>query len=131
MKLNKNSWHYKVWAKTFDSYAGPPTSTDLCRYCHRVFWQLVGYAIMGCMLLAVAAGCLMIVYLLIWKALIPHVGITLLIIGGVAAAIVVLAIYISWLNGKRLDSEPKTLVGQYLRANKEKVCPLVEFDDEE
>lgn len=132
MKLNRNSWHYKVWAKSFDSYTGPPASTDLCRYCHRIFWQLVSYAILACLALAAVSGCVFLAYMLIWKALIPHFGTTLLVVGVIAAVIIAIGLYSRWLNGKRqYDQEPRTLVGQYLNAKKEKVCPLVEFDDEE
>lgn len=131
MKLNRNSWHYKIWANSFDTWNPAPTSTDLCRYCHRIFWQLFGYALVGCVILLMAAVVLFMGYLLIWKALIPHVGTTLLIGGGIVVAGVIVWLYCRWLNGKRQNSQPKTLVGQYLQANKDKVCPLVEFDDEE
>lgn len=131
MRLNRNSWHYKVWARSFDDWDNVPASTDLCRYCHRVFWQLVAYAIIGCLALIAAGMCVWMVYLLIWKALIPHLGPALLFIGGVVVVIAAIAMYVRWLYGKRPNKEPKTLAGHYLRASKDKVCPLVEFGDEE
>jgi hypothetical protein len=38
MKIDKNSWHYKVWEDSFENPYRVPRSTSLCPY----FWRVVG-----------------------------------------------------------------------------------------
>lgn len=130
MKINKDSWHYKVWRKSFQYKSNIPEETDLCRYCHKVFWALVGYAALVSLLCVSVGGLAAVVfYVYGYKGLWLHTLPTVL--GTLAVATVILAIvfYNRWLNRGRSYSEPKTLVGQYARATKQRVCPLVEFED--
>lgn len=127
MKLNKHSWHYKMWASTFER-GMVPYSTDLCRYCHRVFWRLVLWAFLGTVIAALLFAC---GYGLIYKGLICNTLLTLEVGGILAGAISVVCLYLWWLNKDRSYSEPRTLVGKFARASKQKVCPLVEFADDE
>lgn len=125
MKLNKNSWHYKVWRDTFRSYDGAPDNTDLCRYCHRIFWRLLLWAF----LLFGTLGCLVALIVLLIQGLIYHTAAVIISIMIVVGFIITLAFYDRWLNGKKEPAEPRTLIGKYARASKQKVCPLVEFED--
>lgn len=128
MKLNKNSWHYKLWDDSFDAYTSRPVSTDLCRYCHRVFWQLMFWAFVS----VCGIGLLWaFVYGGIYQGLIRHTLLTLTIIGITGTVIGVFALYTWWINRDRSYREPTTLVGKYVQASKNKVCPMVEFSDSE
>jgi len=126
MKLNRNSWHYKMWENSFEDFV--PHTTDLCRYCHRIFWQLMFYVLMGLIALTMLyLAC----YCLIYRCLILHPLATLIFVGVVATLLAAITFYHRWLNRNRSYQEPKTLVGKWMRARKEQVCPLVEFTDKE
>jgi hypothetical protein len=128
MKINKDSWHYKMWDDSFGRYDNKPSSTDLCRYCHRIFWQLVlrlFLALMICMMLW------MLGWGFCYQGLILHTVPTLIISGVIVAIIAVVVLYARWLNRGRSYHEPKTLVGKYARAAKQGVCPMVEFTSTE
>ncbi len=127
MRLNTKSWHYKLWAGSFSHYEHRPTSTDLCRYCHRVFWQLVLYAFMfGCIGMLI----FMLGYGAIYQGLVLHTKVALIVGGAIAAVIGAVVLYTRWLHGSPSYQQPKTLVGKYARAAKQGVCPLVTFSSE-
>lgn len=130
MKINKDSWHYKLWAKTFDRHE-IPEETDLCRYCHKVFWQCFAIACFVSMIIVAVVMALALLVML-GRAFWLHTGVALQVTVAIAAAITVLVLYVRWLTRSRYSRpEPKTLVGQYARATKQRVCPLVEFTDDE
>ncbi len=124
MQFKTNSWHYKLWVRSF-SISYPPQTTDLCRYCHRVFWQLFWWGFMGLWaLLAVSVLGYALFYMALWQ----HTRATLIGAGAMAAVIGILYLYARWLVGKK--KEPTTLAGKWVQARKEKVCPMVSFSDE-
>lgn len=131
MKINKDSWHYKVWNSTFDStfdrYNITPTDTDLCRYCHRIFWRLVMYTFGSATLLS-AIGIL--AWLVFYDGLFLHTGITLIAFATIGIAISSIVLYNRWLSGHHAYQEPTTLLGKYMQANKQRVCPIVEFESD-
>jgi hypothetical protein len=126
MQINKNSWHYKIWESTFDRYDPAPSGTDLCRYCHRVFWRLTLWAFLITVGLF-AAG--MICYGLLYKGLYQNTLFTLIALAVLGAIGGVVYLYIRWLNGGKELSEPTSLAGKYLVASKQKVCPMVDFKE--
>lgn len=131
MKLNTNSWHYKLWDNSFgNDYR--PKSTDLCHYCHRVFWQIVYYAMLGSMIAAIVVfGLYAVTYFLIYQAFCLHTKITLIAAGALIVVFTMVVSYAYWFSSDtRLKAEPNTLLGKWLSAKKQKVCPLVEFDEE-
>jgi hypothetical protein len=129
VKLNTNSWHYKMWAGSFSSYETKPYNTDLCRYCHRVFWQLVLRGMLGLM---IAALVWMVCYGGLYQGLWLHTKVALIIGGTIVGVIGLIVLYTRWLHGGRgYQREPKTLVGKYARAAKRGVCPIIEFDKQE
>lgn len=130
MKINKDSWHYKLWRKSFSFDERVPTDTDLCRYCHKVFWSLVQYAALVALLIMTAGVAIGLLFL-IGKGFWEHPALACEITLGGAAVITAIVLYVRWLNRGRSYSEPTTLVGQYARATKQRVCPLVEFTDDE
>lgn len=123
MKINKNSWHYRLYVKSFDSEGEALLGTDLCRYCHRVFWQvvarvaMVSLIVLGTGLAIVGLGIGLYQHPIFFLA---FFGVLAVIIGGIY-------LYTHWLNNRKPSSEPKTLVGKWMRARKQNVCPLVEF----
>lgn len=126
MQINKNSWHYKVWASTFDTYNPAPESTDLCRYCHRIFWRLALYMTLIAMTIF-SVG--MLAYGIFYKGLYQNTMATLILTAIIGVVVGSLYLYNRWLNGNKYATEPKTLIGKYAHASKQKVCPLVQFKE--
>lgn len=126
MILNKDSWHYKMWLSSFSEGELRPQTTDLCRYCHRVFWQLVGRLLI---VLVICFALWMSGWLFLYKALYLHTLLTLIIAGVIGVVVGIIALYVRWMNGHRYDQEPTTLLGKYAKASKDRVCPLIEFKD--
>jgi len=132
MKVSRASWHYKVWNWFHnDSYGTRPRKEpkNLCQY----FWGIVGpSAMMSFMGLSI----LSLIGVGLWVAFTQHtitaLVVTFAIIGGSSACYL----------GYRLDKWLKARPGKppqpevepgpfraYLRARKEKVCPLIEVID--
>ena len=130
MKINKDSWHYKLWRKSYSFDERVPQDTDLCRYCHKVFWQLVAYAAF-CSMIVVAAVLCIALLVMIGRGFWLHPGLAFQITAGLFVGISALIFYVRWLHRGRTYREPKTLVGKYARATKQRVCPLVEFSEED
>lgn len=126
MKFRTNSWHYKLWEESFKVGERPPETTDLCRYCHRVFWMVMWIAIFAFFALTILVG---LAWIIFYAGLYQHTVGTLEVLAGVAVLIGGMWLYNRWLYGKQ--REPKTLVGQWVAARKSKVCPVVEFYDED
>lgn len=131
MKIDKNTWHYKLWRKSFILSRDVPDETDLCRYCHKVFWQLMGIAAMAGMFV-MAIGCVLgLVGIFLYRGLWLNTEITLRVIGVIAPIVLLVYLYHRWLNGKRRPSSNNTgLVKSWMTARKQSVCPLVEFSDD-
>lgn len=132
MKINTNSWHYKLWVKSYeDGNTWVPEHIDLCRYCHRVFWKMMSYVLGAALALGILGS---IVYAIYCVAI--HFLLVVELIGIILVVLVVLILpgfYIYWLNSRPniYNPEPKTLVGKWLQARKQRVCPMVEFTSEE
>ncbi len=129
MKLNTKSWHYRMWAGSYDSYRDIPEQTDLCHYCHRVFWQLVLRAFLGFLIAWLVGLAGVVLYIYTVQGLYHHTVGTLIGTAIAAALIVGVIFYNRWLNGKyATTTEAKTLAGKWLGARKERICPVVEFE---
>jgi RsiW-degrading membrane proteinase PrsW (M82 family) len=124
MKLNKNSWHYKLWAGSF-SDKDRPSSMDLCRYCHRVFWQLF---LRAALVFTVGTAAFLFCFGFIYKGLICNTKPTLIMSSILGTLIILMVLYNKWLDSyNKNKAEPKTLVGKWFAARKQKICPMVEF----
>lgn len=126
MNINTSSWHYKLWLQSFADRSLVPHDTDLCRYCHRVFWILAFYGFLAILGAVFVGMCAMMLYF-VGAASIAHTGTMAKIIGSIVCAIVPVALYMKWINRSHSE-EPKTLIGKWFQARKQKVCPLVEFN---
>lgn len=116
MEIKRNSWHYKVY--NFMCDGRPGTKTNLCAYFWKVVFGLSVATGLGLIALAILG--------LIGFGLYYHTAITFMILGGTGAIIgfIPLCYYIG---DKYEESEPG-LVRLYLKAKKDKVCPLIEFE---
>ena len=108
MKISKKSWHYrylKWWGEKFDQ---PMT---LCRYCELLFLTIVFLPIF----FAIAS---------------PFIGVGYL----------VLILLPDWLEKRSKEKPleelgpdgrpiPRTLAGKWLRAKKDRVCPILEWTE--
>ena len=124
MEIRKDSWHYKVYEFSHDS--SPSPETNLCRYFWRVMWGLT----LGTLMVTAAGAATFGLGLVFYRY--PFAA--CLVVGGI---ILLMALFFAcyYINEKRLDRkwaagyvapEPG-LLRSYLKAKKEKVCPLITF----
>lgn len=131
MKINKDTWHYKLWRKSFTYRESVPEETDLCRYCHKVFWQAMGIAMVVAMVVALIGLSLAMLFML-GRGFWFHPLVALKITGVIIAVVVPIVLYTRWLNSKRVyKPAPKGLVSHWMTARKQSVCPLIEFESDE
>lgn len=132
MKINKETWHYKLWKKSFHYREEIPEETDLCRYCHKVFWQLIGIGVLASMILTAIGCCLVLLFMLAYQGFYLHTLTTLKVIGVGIVVVVPIVFYVRWLNNKNVrKASNSNLVSQFISAKKQSVCPLVEFSDDD
>jgi hypothetical protein len=125
--INRNAWHYKVWKKCGGSEKsgwGYDRHISLCGYVQRIFWIGLLFPIM---IAFVASFVGMVLYHFIVEA-IHHPMFVGSVVGGV---LVVVAVFYWLINRPWSQSEEKELgvFGQWLKAKKDKVCPLLTFED--
>ncbi len=115
MKLSRSSWHYRflTFAERCDLSPRGVLPTDLCSY----FWTLVFAAFM-----ITVAG-----MLLAAVAVIALVGSPLLLVAG--GCVYLWKRFGVRRNGEPNFTRPPSLFGAWLRAKKDKVCPLIEWED--
>jgi len=116
MKVKRNTWHYWFYKLACGHWV--PSRTNLCAY----FWTTaLG---LGMATLAIAMG---VTFLgLIGYAFYKFTAIAFMVLGSLVGGVgfIFLCIY---LNDVYQDSEPG-LVRVYVKAKKDKVCPLIEFE---
>lgn len=131
MKIRSDSWHYRLWRFGRESPYSKPV--DLCRY----FWHILLVKIM--LPLALVAVVLLLFGLLIYVIATNLVISTMVALG--IGALIVLVIFGVVLdrraNAKEALYGPKpkkvkepSLVREFLKARKQKICPLIEVIDE-
>jgi len=121
MKISKSSWHYRLWGRLSDEYKPP---RDLCHY----FWSIVSNIVLVLMMLAVILG--IVGWLLYAIITMPIIG--WVVIGFICSAIVFPIIVIGGL--RKLRGSPIWMPGsdvlsEFIRAKKQRVCPLIEYMD--
>lgn len=118
MKISTNSWHYKmIIFMDFDP------ARNLCTY----FWQVVGTC-----LLWIGAAIFAPMFAIVLLA--PFINIfvpislpPILLGGGIDIAILCLVWHEYRQTHISYEYKEPTLIGAWVRAKKEKVCPLIEF----
>ena len=149
MKVNKNSWHYKTITEETLGVGGCSqyfVSHSLCTY----FWQVIASILLkGTLLLVILpAGLSLFVTLplislvgwLVTGSLVEgDLGLIILFAEVLAVLIWLIVIGVDILRNKfndyryvkeSVDKGP-SLVGQYIKAKKDKICPIIEFVEEE
>ena len=125
MKIKRTSWHYKI--SNLGGYHEKRTDT-LCWY----FWRLVGKVVL------IFSACLILSVLFYTYVTDPEVVFNTLVILFTFASCV-LPILVIWYVRKKLGKSPTMPYGEktseygnvlfeYLKAAKEKVCPLIKYE---
>ena len=150
----KNSWHFKIYA-TFNSTWNRPKT--LCAYFWKTFIPVLAVSIVGFATLAGAAIIgqeiltKFFVFSSLWTLVPASIGIGILTISVMILIAVGAVIGPSWLldkyndrkyykeieliaqnqerikNGLEPIERKKSLIGEYIKARKEKVCPTLEY----
>jgi len=116
VKVKRNTWHY--WFYKLACGRWPPTRTNLCAY----FWMTV--LGLGMTTLAIAMG---VTFLgLIGYAFYKFTAIAFTVLAGLGTGTGLFWLCVYGCE-KYQDSEPG-LVRLYVKAKKDKVCPLIEFE---
>lgn len=108
MQISKRSWHYRLLKRTgHQPYEIPD---DLCGYMRRVGFTVFVVVPLFCVLGPIVIG-------LMWleKHLFPRV------VSGIARV---------FTRKPPPEDKPESLFRAWLRAKKERICPLIEFTDE-
>lgn len=131
IKINKNSWHYRVLGHPFKSDLRY-TNVGICKY----FWMVVGSLLGWC-----GAGVLALAIVVTFVGWIP-VGIGWLITGNLLSLEffalsfgATTAVFLVWvgftlkdlIKGKLRNRKKRpNILFEYVKAKKQRVCPLVE-----
>src|SRR5271163_4031257 len=120
MKLNRNTWHYFLFDKSFALFGNEaPESSNLCQYMRRIFFLLGIPAFFLWLQLAS--------FFYAWYVTFIAEG-TLVAVLALAAFGAYLCILVERWQEKNKDKAPGVLT-QWVKAKKSKVCPIIEFQD--
>ncbi|URY11206.1 hypothetical protein [Shigella phage ESh15] len=154
MIINENSWHFKIYAAFNSTWNRPKT---LCVYFWKTFLPVLFVSIIGFAILAAATIIgqeiltKFFVFSSLWTLVPASIGVGVLFIALCVGISIVLVLGIPWLidlyrerkyykeveliaqnqerikNGLEPIERKKSLIGEYLKARKEKVCPTLEY----
>ena len=118
MKINRKSWHYR-WNKGFYSYFHPD---NLCEY----FWKTVFSLALP---MAIISIMILLFVLLVNSAITDPWG-ALIGISAVGSLIFpIIAIVLLRYYFPSTKTKQERLVGEYLKAKKNRICPMIEYYD--
>ena len=133
LKIKKSSWHYRLWAFTHE-HPERVKPTNLCRYFWRIFFTITLPA-------ALIVAALIGIGALLWVMFQNPVP-TLIVLGSIALFLGFI-FFAAWQERHRKrkraaraliepDPEPKdpNPFTEFLKARKQKVCPLIEVVDD-
>jgi hypothetical protein len=119
MKVRKSAWHYWLYNFGFEQCAWRPETSNLCSYFWRTMWGLLKTLIV----VAVAGALLTLGGVGFYRYPLEM----FIAIAAVAALITILH-YGERRKYRRIASaHPPGLLRSYIKARKDKVCPLIEF----
>ncbi len=124
MKVRKSSWYHWFYTFGFEQYERHPGKTNLCSY----FWRTV-WGVFKCLLIVAVVGTIVTVAgMCLYNALWLSIG-CLAVVGAVIAFASNWTRIKFFLNpGRYENKEPEPgLLRSYIKAKKDKVCPLIEF----
>ncbi len=121
MIIKRTSWHYRLLHWTW----GERHPSSICLYFWAVFWSIALIAA----LVSIAAFFAVILTSPLWQFWWTPWNDRLVVAGSVIDIIVLSSIGIHFFKKMKSGSPAKepTLVGAWIRAKKDKVCPLIEF----
>jgi len=117
MRVRRSSWHYKLSYLGSDYERG---NDNLCGY----FWRTVGKAVL---LLGVFSLASLLVYTYFTHLLVISNTILLLFVLSSLIVPPLVIVYIRKILGKSPEMPYGNVLTGYLKARKQKVCPLIEF----
>jgi len=124
MKINKNSWHYKLYRLSYsfwnmEEYM-PRYETNLCQYCRHTIISLFFATLVSGFLAMMACFCLATLGWGIW-----HYPMMAKVFGCIVLGIAAIfgAVYY-------FTSDTSELVGEYIHAKTKGICPTIEFEDD-
>ncbi len=154
MIINENSWHFKIYAAFNSTWNRPKT---LCAYFWKTLIPVLSVSIIGFAILAAVTIIgqeiltKFFVFSSLWTLVPASIGVGILMTSVMAFISAGLIIGPSWLldkyndrkyykeiefiaknqerikNGLEPIERKKSLIGEYLKARKEKVCPTLEY----
>lgn len=157
MIINENSWHYKIYSAFNSTWNRPKT---LCAYFWKTFFPVLAVSIVGFATLAGAAIIgqeiliKFFVFSSLWTLVPASIGIGILALSVMVLIAVGAVIGPSWLldkyNDRKLNKEiefivqneeriknglepiqpKKSVIVEFLKARKAKVCPVIEYKAE-
>lgn len=122
--IDTKSWHYKFWSWTYHDEERVPYQTNLCSYCQRIFWVGLFWFLMGAAVLAMASGLLFWIF---YTGFYLHTMRAFAVTGAIAVIVGATYLYVKWKDRPRQPG----LVSQWVTAKKNRVCPLIMFEDKE
>lgn len=134
MKIRTDSWHYKLYERSYSQLQFPAQNTNLCKY----FWRVIGGTLYVAFLATVLGAILGGIGFLFYK----YTLVSFTVAGCIAAIIGLIFLYLYvaerlYDRAKLKRSQPgyqepePGFLRSYVRAKKEKVCPLITFVEEE
>ena len=143
MKINKSAWHYELITEGLFWLDGQLPSRSLCVYFWQVVWMLlkgVGVAMLVASPLVALAwsvagyspeALLMLVPYVVWA----YIGATCLAMAVIfvfAGTVVLICegvkLMVKKIGIKKSSSSPTSLVYNYIKAKKDKICPIIDFE---
>ena len=130
--INRNSWHYKLNKKFFNGYeysmqsVWEPSHNNFCSYWRATVFRMIFVVFLGGIFISIVGT-------LSYMAYLDPLGALVFVVALFFAFVLFLgAVFIAHLvesrERKNKDEEPsQSLFAQKYRANKEKICPMVEY----
>lgn len=120
MKIRKSAWHYRFYTFGFESYYEGRITANLCSYFWRTVWGMFKTLIIFAILSGIVIGLGSIVYQFPFYSSSAVVALVILIVGS----------HYKWRIPRRDSAKREPgLLRSYLKAKKDKVCPLIEFEE--
>lgn len=124
MKIKKSSWHYRLHKKMTGGFA--PEYRSICSY----FW---GTVFMSCIafvvipMIAAFAALLALTPFIYFFTGDPGIIPLAIIFGSLEIILLLLFGYRRWSNNRAPKIKEPSLVVEFIKAKKSKICPLIEY----
>lgn len=127
MKVKMNSWHYRF--NDFVDPINPNNSMTLCKYFWMTVWHLFS---MTFVIVIIASFVFKLIQLMFFtKSGLIFTGL-IIVAFGIGYVLMKIVVKMSeYSQGKKLVKQQKTnLIREYVKSYKRKVCPIIEFVDD-